>query len=90
MSLARAGQRGATRRAGKKPGRVGVGGAIGRIGGQLLGGAGGRRRRPRRRRAKGISGSELRGFNRVSRLLGKFGMVPRKLRGARTPMRSKR
>lgn len=39
---------------------------------------------PRRRRAKGITGAELRGFNKTCRLLSKVGMVPRKLKGART------
>lgn len=42
-------------------------------------------RRPRRRRrARGISGSELRGFRKVARLLANFGMRPRGLAG---PMR---
>lgn len=42
-----------------------------------------------RRRARGITGAELRGFKKVARLLGDFGMVPRRLRGAR-PMRKRR
>jgi len=86
MSLARSGQRGATRRQGKKPGRIGIGG-IARAGAGML--RGGKRGRMRRRRSKGITGTELRGFNRVSRLLGKFGMVPRKLRGARAPFKKR-
>lgn len=50
-------------------------------------------RRPRRRRrARGISGSELRGFRKVARLLANFGMRPRGLagpmrRGGRRPFR---
>lgn len=49
-------------------------------------------RRRRRRRARGISGSELRGFRKVARLLANFGMRPRGLagpmrRGGRRPFR---
>ena len=33
----------------------------------------------RRRHAKGITGSQLKGFNKVCRLLNKVGMVPRAL-----------
>lgn len=80
MSLARSGQRGATRRRGAKPGRIGT---LVRHGTRALSGIQGGRMRPKFRKSKGITGTELRGFNRVSRLLGKFGMVPRKLRGAR-------
>ena len=35
------------------------------------------------RRGRGISKTELRGFNKVSRMLARFGMVPRKMRGAK-------
>lgn len=42
--------------------------------------------RPRRRRARGISGSEIRGFKKVSRLLSQFGMRPR---GLARPMRGR-
>lgn len=35
--------------------------------------------RPMRRRARGISGTEIRGFKKVSRLLSQFGMRPRGL-----------
>lgn len=87
MSLAtRRASKGGSRRRGKGPG------TIGRIGGFVkkgLRGAGARPSRMRRGRAKGISGTELRGFRRVAGLLGRLGMVPRKLKGAR-PMRRKR
>lgn len=72
-----------TRGAGGRPGAIGRG--I-RAGGRAIGGmlgravpAGGMRRR----RGRGISARELRGFNKVARLLSKFGMVPRKMKGAR-------
>ena len=83
MSLAQSRARGragapGARRKGKRPGVLGraARGAAGLLG-RGRGGRGG----PRRRR--GITGTELRGFNRVATLLSKFGMVPRKLRGAR-------
>ena len=37
----------------------------------------------RRRHAKGITGSQLKGFNKVCRLLNKVGMVPRALHHAK-------
>lgn len=55
-------------------------GAVAGAAGYLAGQDGGA---PRRRRAKGITGAELRGFNKTCRLLSKVGMVPRKLKGAR-------
>ena len=54
-------------------------GAVAGAAGYLAGGEGGPRRR---RHAKGISGAELRGFNKTCRLLSKVGMVPRKLKGS--------
>lgn len=65
-----------------------IGGRPGAIGGvaRAIGGAIGRRRLPpgmRRHRRHGISAAELRGFNKLSRMLARFGMVPRKMRGAR-------
>ncbi len=89
MSLAsRRRQRGAVRRRGRGPGAIGRGIDIGR---GILGGV--PRRRPgarfARRRAKGITATELRGFRKVSGLLGRLGMVPRRLRGAR-PMKPRR
>jgi len=57
-------------------------GAVAGAAGYLAGGDG--NGMPRRRRAKGITGAELRGFNKTCRLLSKVGMVPRKLKGART------
>lgn len=88
MSKARDKQRGSTRRRGRRPGRTGSGRTAGDYVQQGLDAIGGRGRgrgrgRMRRGRSRGITGTELRGFNRVSRLLGKFGMVPRKLKGAR-------
>lgn len=80
MSLTRSRQRGAKRRTGRAPGRTSASGLISQ-GRRLLSGP--RGRAMGRRRSRGISGAELRGFNRVSRLLGNFGMVPRKMRGAR-------
>lgn len=56
-------------------------GAVAGAAGFLAGGD--RNGAPRRRRAKGITGAELRGFNKTCRLLSKVGMVPRKLKGAR-------
>jgi len=45
--------------------------------------------RRRRRRARGISGTELRGFKKVARLLANFGMRPRGLaRPAAGPRRT--
>ncbi len=72
--------RAGARRRGRGPGSTGIGGQLVSAGRRALGGRAALRGRGRRR---GITGTELRGFNRVSRLLGKFGMVPRKLRGAR-------
>ncbi len=67
-----------------------VGRAAGRVVRQVATGRIVRRRRPRR--ARGISGSELRGFRKVARLLANFGMRPRGLagpmrRGGRRPFR---
>jgi len=56
-------------------------GAVAGAAGYLAGQDGGM---PRRRHAKGITGAELRGFNKTCRLLSKVGMVPRKLKGAKT------
>jgi len=60
-----------------------VAGAAGYLAGSGDGGM------PRRRRAKGITGAELRGFNKTVRLLSKVGMVPRKLKGARVGRKCK-
>lgn len=70
---------------GGRPGALGRGvRAAGRAAGSMLGipsgAAGGRRRRSR---GRGITSRELRGFNKVAGLLAKFGMVPRKMKGAR-------
>ncbi len=74
---ARSGRAGTTRRRGRGPGAVGMlRSAVGGLGGR----AGARGRRPRRR---GITATELRGFNKVSGMLGRWGMAPRKMRGAR-------
>ncbi len=78
--------RAGARRRGRGPGSTGIGGQLVSAGRRAFGGRAGLRGRARRR---GITGTELRGFNRVSRLLGKFGMVPRRLRGARL-VRAKR
>lgn len=78
--------RGGSRRKGRGPGALGLAGGLIKRG---LRGRGKGRPSGRRGRAKGISGTELRGFRRVAGLLGKLGMVPRKLKGAR-PMRRKR
>jgi hypothetical protein len=67
---------------GGRPGAVGRGlGGLARRGAGMLGRGG----MKRRRRGRGITGAQLRGFNRVAGLLAKFGMVPKKLgrRGAR-------
>jgi hypothetical protein len=90
MSLVNRGPvRGSSRGPGGRPGAIGRGvKALGRAGMNILGaprGAGGRRRRGR-----GITSRELRGFNKVARLLSKFGMVPRKMRGARLRKREDR
>lgn len=83
MSLAsRRRQRGSTKRRGKSPGSLG---GLVRRGANVLGGRRGGRVMPRR--GRGITKTELRGFNRVSGLLAKWGMVPRKMRGARPPRR---
>jgi len=63
-------------------GRLMTGAVAGAAG--YLAGSGNGNGMPRRRRAKGITGAELRGFNKTCRLLSKVGMVPRKLKGART------
>ena len=75
MSMTRNRSRTSAKRRGQKPGRPGsaLRGAAGMIGG---------RGRPRRR-GRGITATELRGFNKVSGLLGRWGMAPRKMRGAR-------
>lgn len=80
MSLAsRRRQRGSTKRRGRPPGRLGSAIDVG------LGMVGGRKRpgRFRKGRGRGITASELRGFRKLVRLLGQFGMAPRKMRGAR-------
>ena len=55
----------------------GIAGAAGYLAGRDRGGGG------RRRHAKGITGSQLKGFNKVCRLLNKVGMVPRALHHAK-------
>jgi len=82
---ARAGRR--TRAGTTRPGLLGragraIGGAAGRLGGA--------RGRMRARRGRGITSRELRGFRKVTNLLARVGMVPKKLgrRGARAPKRS--
>jgi hypothetical protein len=70
-----------TRRGSTRPGLLGR--AAGAVGGALRarGGAAGMRRR----RGRGITSRELRGFRKVSNLLARVGMVPKRLgrRGAR-------
>ena len=56
--------------------RAAIGGVAGLAG--YLGGRSGMRA-GRRRHSKGITGSQLKGFNKVCRLLNKVGMVPRAL-----------
>lgn len=72
-----------TRRGSTRPG------VLGRIGGAVKG-LRGRAGAMKHRRSRGITGRELRGFNKVARLLAKFGMVPKKLgrRGARVTRRT--
>jgi hypothetical protein len=81
----------ATSRTGGRPGatarsRTGsrVSGALSRIGGMARGALRGRPGAHRRHR-RGITAAQIRGFNRVSSMLARFGMVPKKLgrRGAR-------
>ena len=55
--------------------RAAIGGLAGAAG-YFLGRDG---KQHRRRHAKGITGSQLKGFNKVCRLLNKVGMVPRSL-----------
>jgi hypothetical protein len=43
----------------------------------------------RRRRGRGITGVELRGFRKVTRLLRRVGMAPKGLRGARVQRTSR-
>lgn len=75
---------GPTRGPGGRPGVISR--AAGQVGRAALGmiGPGGRPMRGRRR-GRGITGAQLRGFNKVSRLLARVGMVPKRLgrRGAR-------
>ena len=82
---------GAKQRTGVRPGG-GFAGKVVRGVRRISGAVGGVRvRRRRRRRARGISGSELRGFRKVSRLLASVGMRGRGLgpmrRGGRRPFR---
>jgi hypothetical protein len=72
-----------TRGRGGRPGSIGRG-LLGK-GVGLIGGLRGKAMRSKRRGRRGITGAQLRGFNRVAGLLAKFGMVPKKLgrRGAR-------
>lgn len=62
-------------------------GMIGRLGRAAIGAVGRRlpRGMKRRPRGRGISSRELRGFRKVTNLLARFGMVPKRLgrRGAR-------
>jgi hypothetical protein len=67
---------------GRFVGKVGgVGGAGRAIGGWFKNKQG--KWTKRRRRARGITGVELRGFRKVTRLLRRVGMAPKGLRGAR-------
>ena len=75
---ARSGRAGTTRRKGKGPGALGM---LRSAAGRLAGGRAPAGARARRRR--GITATELRGFNKVSGMLGRWGMAPRKMRGAR-------
>lgn len=79
MSMTRNRSRTAAPRRGKRPGRLGgaLRSAAGMLGGARPGARG------RKRRGRGITATELRGFNKVSGLLGRWGMAPRKMRGAR-------
>ena len=78
MSMTRNRSRTSAKRRGQKPGRLGS--ALGVAAGFMGGGGGGGRPR---RGGRGITATELRGFNKVSGLLGRWGMAPRKMRGAR-------
>ena len=75
---ARSGRAGTPRRRGKGPGALGMlkrgAGMLGRGRARAPGGV---------RRRRGITATELRGFNKVSGMLGRWGMAPRKMRGAR-------
>ena len=73
---ARSGRAGTTRRRGKGPGALGML----KRGASMLGRG---RARAGVRRRRGITATELRGFNKVSGMLGRWGMAPRKMRGAR-------
>lgn len=72
---------------GSKAGKVAAGAIAGgagwNIGGKLVGG--GKQAAPvmfgARRKGRGITATELRGFNKVASLLHRVGMVPRKTRG---------
>lgn len=64
-------------------------GAVAGAAGYLAGNGGGGGFPMRRRRAKGLSGSDLKGFRRTVSLLKSVGMVPRKLSGARTKSKRK-
>lgn len=81
-------QRGGAQRRGRGPGGLGK---LAAAGGRVLGLGGGGHGRKRRfgRRGHGITKTELRGFNRVSGMLAKWGMVPRKMRGAHVVRRKR-
>lgn len=80
MSMLGKGRR-PTRR-GSPPGIISRGA---RAAGRMIGGAAAPgRRRMRFGRRRGITATELRGFNRVTRLLRKVGMVPKGTRRAYT------
>lgn len=83
MSMTRSRSRTSAKRSGKRPGRLGatLRGAAGLVGGR------GRARGGVRRRGRGITATEMRGFNKISRMLGRWGMAPRKMRGARPTKR---
>ncbi len=90
MSLGIKSSIGVSGEAGRRlPGGGGIRRAL-RVGVRRVAGLGAGRlvRRRRRRRRRGISGSELRGFRKVTRLLASVGMHPRGLgRARRRPFR---
>jgi len=75
---------------GRFVGKIGGGGGIARRVGRAVGGWVKNRQGQwvkKRRRARGITGVELRGFRKVTRLLRRVGMAPKGLRGARVRAR---
>jgi hypothetical protein len=73
------------RAAGRVAGPVATGVAIAGAAGSLMGGGGGTRRR---RRRKGITGTELANFERVTKMLNKFCKTPPPMRRRKTGGRS--